>query len=114
MSGPLGGLNIESDDTFAWADDPDLAADLAARQREYSYYVANQPIRVGTALAYAVGHPVPISNVISQRYLQRGLVDLVAHQGQHPPEVLAAFSASPAPIVPPAPPVLVDASGEDD
>lgn len=34
-----------------------------AQEREYGMYIATEPIFVGTALAFDVGHKVPISHV---------------------------------------------------
>lgn len=45
--------------------------------KEYGTYVANQQIFVGAALAYDVGHPVPVSNVKAHGYDKNGLVDKV-------------------------------------
>lgn len=40
-------------------------------------YVANQPIRVGWALAFNTGDQVPEENVLAHGYLTDGLVDLI-------------------------------------
>lgn len=55
---------------------PDAAARalLEAQAQEYGTYVAAQDIYVGTALAYAKGHPVPVSNVEQHGYAANGLV----------------------------------------
>lgn len=42
--------------------------------REYSQYVATQPIDVGGARAYNEGDPVPAANVEAHGYLDAGLV----------------------------------------
>lgn len=44
---------------------------------EYGSYVANQQIYVGAALAYDVGHPVPVSNVKAHGYDKNHMVDKV-------------------------------------
>lgn len=43
---------------------PETAADLAAAQEaEYGTYVAAVPIDIGTARAFNVGDPVPVSHI---------------------------------------------------
>lgn len=74
-----------------------LAAHLAAQDREYGHYVANQNIYVGNALAYAPGHPVPVSNVVRHGYLANGLVDLVDGK-DHPEETAAQARNTDAPV----------------
>lgn len=44
---------------------------------EYGTYRATRDIRVGTALAYKAGEPVPVSNVEKHGYLDAGLVSRV-------------------------------------
>lgn len=60
---------------------PEVPADVQALREaqieEYGTYVANQQIYVGSALAYDVGHPVPVSNVKLHGYDKNGLVDKV-------------------------------------
>lgn len=51
-------------------------------------YVANQPIRVGWALAYNPGDPVPEDNVKEHGYLDAGLVDVVPDDAAVRPEDL--------------------------
>lgn len=41
---------------------------------EYGTYRAIVDIRVGTALAYKAGEPVPVSNVEAHGYLEKGQV----------------------------------------
>ena len=55
----------------------ELAERIAAQEREYGTYVATSRIYAGNALAYDVGHPVPISNVVSHGYWHNGQVALV-------------------------------------
>ena len=64
-------------------DDPELAAYLEAQAREYGTYVATSRIYAGSALAYEVGHPVPIDNVRRHGYLLNGQVALV-DGAEHP------------------------------
>ncbi len=45
-----------------------------AQLKEYGEYVAIEEIRVGSALAFMPGHPVPKSHVESYSYLDQGLV----------------------------------------
>jgi len=72
----------------------ELTAQIAAQQREYGTYVANQPIHApGGVLAYATGHPVPISNVIKHGYWHNGQVDLV-DGAEHPPEIESTLIAA--------------------
>lgn len=49
--------------------------DYQARQAaEYGAYVANGPIYIDGALAFAEGHPVPKSTVEANKYVEQGLV----------------------------------------
>lgn len=49
--------------------EPSTDAELAAEQaREYGTYLAKEPINIGTARAFNVGDPVPVSHV------KRGIV----------------------------------------
>jgi len=83
----------------------ELSAQIAAQQREYGTYVANQPIPAGNVLAYNVGHQVPISNVVRHGYFLAGLVDLV-EGAEHDPEVAARqVPHAPEPASPSAEPV---------
>jgi len=75
-------------------DDPQLKAYRTAQAREYGTYVATQRIHVGNALAYDVGHPVPVSNVVRHGYWLNGQVALVAG-ATHVPEVQATISSPP-------------------
>jgi hypothetical protein len=47
---------------------------------EYGTYAANGDIHHGTALAYAAGHPVPVSAVERYGYEEMGLVRRIAPQ----------------------------------
>lgn len=57
-------------------DDEELAAYVAAQQREYGKWQAAELIVVGNAPAYNIGDPVPISNVDTHGYAKRGQVRL--------------------------------------
>lgn len=50
------------------AEMPDWEQRRAAQAKEYGTWIASQQIWVGNALAYDVGHPVPISNVQRHGY----------------------------------------------
>ena len=52
----------------------------AAQRVEYGTYVANEDIFHGSALAYAEGHPVPVSNVELHGYDEQGLVRRVVER----------------------------------
>jgi hypothetical protein len=67
----------------------ELAAQIAAQTREYGTYVAMSRIYAGNALAYDVGHPVPISNVVQHGYWLNGQVALV-DGAEHDPAVQPA------------------------
>jgi len=54
---------------------------------EYGTYVATEDIFFGSALAYAIGHPVPVSNVESHGYEALGVVRRV-----NPPQAKEASS----------------------
>lgn len=56
---------------------PEQAAFVAAQVAEYGQWVAVQPIRHGSALAYLPGDPVPASNVARHKYDEVGLVEKV-------------------------------------
>lgn len=71
----------------------ELAVQIAAQAAEYGTYVANQRIYAGNALAYEVGHQVPVSNVVKHGYALNGQVTLVEGK-QHPPEVLEGLRAA--------------------
>jgi hypothetical protein len=43
---------------------PEVDGFLAAQAKEYGTYVAVEPIRVGGALAFNVGDPVPVGHVV--------------------------------------------------
>lgn len=66
----------------------ELSAHIAEQTREYGTYVATQRIYAGNALAYDVGHPVPISNVLRHGYWDAGMVALV-EGADHPDEMKA-------------------------
>jgi len=66
--------------------DPELVEYMALQRREYGTYVATSRIYAGNALAYDVGHPVPISNVVKHGYWLNGQVALV-DGAEHAPEV---------------------------
>lgn len=50
----------------------------AVQAIEYGTWVAVEDISIGTALAYGVGHPVPVTNVAAHGYDTAGLVARVA------------------------------------
>jgi hypothetical protein len=56
------------------AEMPDWQERRKAQVKEYGTWVATQPIYAGNALAYDVGHPVPVSNVERHGYDADGLV----------------------------------------
>lgn len=58
--------------------DRETAEYAAAQQREYGKWEAAEVITVGSAPAYNVGDPVPISNVERLGYAERGQVRLQA------------------------------------
>lgn len=61
------------------ADIPEALQDaVAAQLQEYGQFVATQRIHVGLAMAYDVGHPVPVSNVERFGYEAQGVVTRVA------------------------------------
>lgn len=61
------------------AEVPEALRDLRAEKlEEYGQFVATQQINVGTALAFDVGHPVPVSNVERFGYEAQGVVKRVA------------------------------------
>lgn len=64
----------------------ELAERIAAQEREYGTYVAASRIYAGNALAYDVGHPVPVSNVVAHGYWHNGQVALV-EGADHAPEI---------------------------
>lgn len=83
----------------------ELAQQIEAQRREYGTYVA-WPSRIyaGNALAYDVGHPVPVSNVVKHGYWHNKQVALV-EGAEHAPEVAATIEATtPAPDPTPDPP----------
>jgi hypothetical protein len=55
----------------------ELTAQIEAQTREYGTYEATSRIYAGNALAYDIGHPVPISNVVKHGYWLNGQVALV-------------------------------------
>lgn len=61
----------------AEATTPPVAEDVAAQVHEWGQYVASEDIRVGLALAYAKGDPVPAANVALHGYDEAGLVEKV-------------------------------------
>jgi hypothetical protein len=73
----------------------ELAAQIEAQRREYGTYVATQKIFAGNALAYNVGHPVPISNVVKHGYFLNGQVALV-DGAEHDPGVAASIAPTDA------------------
>lgn len=73
----------------------ELAERIAEQEREYGTYVASSRIYAGSALAYDVGHPVPISNVVAHGYWHNGQVALVDGV-DHAPEVAATLTPAPA------------------
>lgn len=85
------------------ADDPELTEYRDRQLAEYGTYVATSRIYAGNALAYEVGHPVPVSNVVKHGYLLNNQVALVEGQ-DHPAEVLAIIEPkqSPAAVEPDA------------
>lgn len=58
--------------------DVEVAELYAARLAEWSKWEAREDIHAGVALAYAVGHPVPTSNVEKHGYAKAGKVRLAA------------------------------------
>lgn len=68
----------------------ELAERIAAQEREYGTYVATSRIYAGNALAYDVGHQVPISNVVAHGYWHNGQVALV-EGAEHAPEIAATL-----------------------
>lgn len=76
--------------------DEELQARIAETQREYGTYVADVRIYAGGALAYDVGHPVPVSNVVRHGYFLNGQVSLV-DSAEHPPEMLAVIGPAATP-----------------
>lgn len=61
------------------AEIPEALLDLRAEKlEEYGQFVAVQQIHVGTALAYDVGHQVPVTNVERFGYEAQGVVRRVA------------------------------------
>lgn len=56
---------------------PEQEEFLASQAAEYGQWVAIQPIRHGTALAYLPGDPVPASNVARHKYDETDLVEKV-------------------------------------
>lgn len=59
----------------AAANAPATAEDaIEANRKEYSQYVAAEPISFGTALAYNKGDAVPADNVRRHKYLDDGKV----------------------------------------
>jgi hypothetical protein len=74
----------------------ELAARIAEQEREYGTYVATSRIYAGNALAYDVGHPVPISNVVAHGYWHNGQVALV-DGADHAPEIAETLAPTPVP-----------------
>jgi hypothetical protein len=70
--------------------DPALEEHIARQIEEYGTYRATSRIYAGTALAYDVGHPVPISNAVAQGYVLNGQVELVDGK-EHPEEIRVAL-----------------------
>lgn len=62
----------------------------AAQAVEYGTWVAAEDIYVGTALAYAAGQPVPVSNVEQHGYGELGIVARVASEPPAPAPAPAA------------------------
>lgn len=54
---------------------PELDEYRARQLAEYGTFVAVQTITKGGAVAYNRGHPVPVSNVVTYRYDERGMVE---------------------------------------
>lgn len=69
---------LTRDERTAQADNTLTVEELDTVQAvEYGTWVANQAIPVGNALAYGVGHPVPVSHVARFGYDVAGQVDRV-------------------------------------
>jgi len=74
----------------------ELAAALEAQRVEYGTYVASVRIYAPSgALAYEVGHPVPISNVVKHGYWHNDQV-VLADGVDHAPEIAATLEPEPA------------------
>jgi hypothetical protein len=92
----------------------ELAAQIEAQRREYGTYEADSKIFAGSALAYDIGHPIPISNVLKHGYWLNGQARL-QEGAEHDPAVAATLEKTevPAPSVPVAEPAYLPPAGAD-
>lgn len=87
----------------------ELAAQIEAQRIEYGTYEADSRIFAGNALAYDIGHPIPVSNVVKHGYWLNGQARLQSG-AEHHRDVLAQIEATlektdvPAPSAPAAEP----------
>lgn len=90
----------------------ELSAHIKAQTEEYGRYVAVTRIYAGSTLAYDIGHPVPVSNVVRHGYFHNGQVKLVDGK-EPPPEVAATLPTEPDPTPAPAEATPADESTVD-